>query len=65
MTTRTYATRTYAPSVRVGNWNEDIQLEEVNMISNPILVICTRTSTVVVLHLLLVLLLALLLETNQ
>jgi len=52
-------------SVRVGNWNEDIQLEEVNMISNPILVICTRTSTVVVLHLLLVLLLALLLETNQ
>ena len=23
--------RTYNPSVRVGNWNEDIQLEEVNL----------------------------------
>lgn len=24
-------TRTYNPSVRVGNWNEDIQLEEVGI----------------------------------
>ena len=23
------AVRTYNPSVRVGNWNEDVQLEEV------------------------------------
>ena len=25
--------RTYNPSVRVGNWNEDIQLEEVGLIT--------------------------------
>ncbi len=25
--------RTYNPSVRVGNWNEDVSLEEVHIIS--------------------------------